>query len=548
LTHRHTNNKGGDHLSVVGKSLQDSLASVKSLKQRTNKFDHVLTNPHEQTHHQASANTDDFIFKRGDSMVAGLNCDAHGGPSEEIAKEMVYWENIPSDSYHVSPFKEQGVAARYITFEVGDAGWNRVRKTMETMVAFAVSSGRTLVLPPKQMFYSMSEFKGNNGKSQQAIFSLKDLFPLERVAWEHSGLEIITMQQFLEREAMAGNIRDRNGEVTCPPFNVTDWDGAWLISPLNQWLRNVTNITNWNSETCIAAFPKSSDPSDIRSLRDMKSSIDNAGDLAFEAFIGKPPAVDAPAVERMKEMLAGREELCIYDEIMQKIRFLHVPSYAEGTPGARWQVHFYAFLFFQDWRQDLWMKRFIRDHIRYVDAIQCAAARVVHALRQRSRSRGDPDGNFDCFHIRGGDVTNRTIVDANQIYEVARKKFVENATVFVVTGEIDRAYFDPLRNYYDVVFLSDFQRVVFGVNTNFHLVISQLVASRSRTFIGCFRSTFSGYINRLRGYHANCAKAPGYKHGIIASWYYAPADQMPCKRTTHCISTITNVSFQRAGD
>lgn len=35
------------------------------------------------------------------------------------------------------------------------------------------------------------------------------------------------------------------------------------------------------------------------------------------------------------------------------------------------------FLFFADWRHDLWTKRFVRDHLRYVDEIQCAAARVV---------------------------------------------------------------------------------------------------------------------------------------------------------------------------
>ena len=34
---------------------------------------------------------------------------------------------------------------------------------------------------------------------------------------------------------------------------------------------------------------------------------------------------------------------------------------------------------------DLWMKRFMRDHVRYVDEIQCAAARVVQAMRQKAK-------------------------------------------------------------------------------------------------------------------------------------------------------------------
>jgi hypothetical protein len=68
-------------------------------------------------------------------------------------------------------------------------------------------------------------------------------------------------------------------------------------------------------------------------------------------------------------------------------------------------VHFYAFLFMEDWREDLWMKRFMRDHVRYTDEIQCAAARIVHAMREyvRSKEGSDSKGEFDTFHVRRGD-------------------------------------------------------------------------------------------------------------------------------------------------
>ena len=61
----------------------------------------------------------------------------------------------------------------------------------------------------------------------------------------------------------------------------------------------------------------------------------------------------------------------------------------------------------QDWKDDLWMKRFVRDHVRYIDEIQCAAARVVAAVRRRARERAKSvdssysgRGDFDTFHIR----------------------------------------------------------------------------------------------------------------------------------------------------
>ena len=75
----------------------------------------------------------------------------------------------------------------------------------------------------------------------------------------------------------------------------------------------------------------------------------------------------------------------------------------DNQSGARLLSHFYALLFFEDWRHDLWVKRFVRDHIRYVDELQCAAARIVRDLREKARENGDPNGEFDTFHIRRGD-------------------------------------------------------------------------------------------------------------------------------------------------
>ena len=49
--------------------------------------------------------------------VAGLSCKAYGGPSDEDAAEMVYWQDIPVDASFVSPFKSQ--KQQYLTFEPG---------------------------------------------------------------------------------------------------------------------------------------------------------------------------------------------------------------------------------------------------------------------------------------------------------------------------------------------------------------------------------------------------------------------------------------------
>ena len=57
--------------------------------------------------------------------LAGLNCDRYGGPSSHIAQEMVYWEDIPTDTQYVSPFKRKNGngPVQYLTFEPDQGGW-----------------------------------------------------------------------------------------------------------------------------------------------------------------------------------------------------------------------------------------------------------------------------------------------------------------------------------------------------------------------------------------------------------------------------------------
>jgi hypothetical protein len=281
--------------------------------------------------------------------------------------------------------------------------------------------------------------------------------------------------------------------------------------------------TIWDPEECLAVFPASADPTDIQALVNLKTDIENFGGFpSYEAFVDAPSAVNASAAERMMENWANRTSLCIYDEEMQNAHVVHF-THDITIPGARLLVHFYAFLFFQDWRQDLWMKRFVRDHIRYTDSIQCAAARVVHAIRQRAQLTSDENGEFDSFHIRRGDFTEwfeGTGVDASYIYNISKHELIENATVYIATDEKNRSYFDPLRAHYHILFLDDFREELKDVDPNKYGQIEQLVAARGRNFFGCWFSTFTGYINRLRGYHANRAKLPGYDRGIISSWYY----------------------------
>ena len=61
--------------------------------------------------------------------LGGLSCSAFGGPSDEIAQEMIYWRDIPSDAVYESPFKQKknNGPVQYMTFEPDGGGWNNIR-------------------------------------------------------------------------------------------------------------------------------------------------------------------------------------------------------------------------------------------------------------------------------------------------------------------------------------------------------------------------------------------------------------------------------------
>ncbi len=113
-----------------------------------------------------------------------------------------------------------------------------------------------------------------------------------------------------------------------------------------------------------------------------------------------------------------------------------------------------------------------------------------------------------------------TRLEADQIYDNAKDKLKEKATVFVATDHQQKPFFKPLADHFDLVFLSDFKEELKDVNTNYFGMIDQLVASRGRVFFGCFHSTFSGFIFRVRGYHSQKDKTEGWERGVLPDSYY----------------------------
>jgi hypothetical protein len=231
---------------------------------------------------------------------------------------------------------------------------------METVIGLALATGRTLVLPPEKAMYLLGQ-QNNNQQRQKTHFSFADFFPLKEIT-TRGYLEIITMEDYLENEALAGNLRRKeNGEVLFPPNNRTNWDqcSASDFDLLKDYLRNVSYTPLWSPDDCVAVFPSSKN---IRHNQSAKfySMLNQIVQERNQLKRDIPIPYNATTMERLREQLAGRQELCIYNEFMQQQPNMHFMCSPQLH--VRMLIHFYAFLFFEDWKMDLWIKRFMRDH------------------------------------------------------------------------------------------------------------------------------------------------------------------------------------------
>ncbi len=179
-------------------------------------------------------------------------------------------------------------------------------------------------------------------------------------------------------------------------------------------------------------------------------------------------------------------------------------------------------------RQDLWTKRFIRDHIRYVDEIVCAAARIVHAVREKSKVLlpENIEGKYNSFHVRRGDFQyKKTKVPAETLFQQSKDELEEGSVLYIATDERDKSFFNPLKKHYKVFFMDDFMDLIKDINPNYYGMLDQLVAYKGEIFFGTWFSTLTGYINRMRGYYNAKHNIDGYKEGVIKSFYFVPEEK-----------------------
>ena len=408
-------------------------------------------------------------------------------------------------SSHKDDKQEQSAASRnrrrYITFNPDRGGWNNIRMSMEIIFVIAAATGRTLVLPPKEPLYLLN--KAANPEHRHRGFA--DFFPLEHEKFQ-AVVPTLSMEDFLQQPEIVKLLQqhvpdEATRQSILAASDHCDHRAASTASctPLRMFLNQVGTVPNISAtQTCLI--------------------FDEATYVQ-----GQHPLPSSPEHQRMQTLCGTERTVTYWDAATyQDPLVLHFKA---DEREYRLLAHFYSMIHFTNPKHDHHFKRFVRDFLHYRDEIFCAAGKIIKALQKEGQERGDQYGpyGYSALHVRRGDLQYKRVkISAQEWYDNTKEVWQPGELLYVATDERNKGFFNDLAKHHDLRFLDDYWELagLKALDGNYMGMIDTIVASRGRAFAGTWFSTFSGYINRMRGYHGMTMKD---------SWY----SFLPKKNETH---------------
>eukprot|EP00752_Nemacystus_decipiens_P007761 g6935.t1 len=364
------------------------------------------------------------------------------------------WKDAPGDADYRHPLAA-GNADKYVTLQKDLGGFNNIRLSLESAVAFAAATGRTFVIPPPFTIWNM------NAMVPKKEVDLRELFSFDKLR-QSGRVNIITTEEFLEKEAYTGQLGiEPNEAVKALGVEAVS---SYLVEVAGQYEAGLPDL---RVEQSAFVLPR---------------RLGGRVDLEDENYAFA------------KKWLYGRN-LLEYREAWEQAKVIHWRAHE-----ARLLAPFYAVFLHADEVADRYHKRLMRDLMHYPEEVYCKASQIISLLRQE-----DPSGEFSTFHVRRNDFgtsykhlsIDPAVVIANSVGHLK-----DNEVVYVATDEKDLSLFEPFHKHVRVKFLADYyeRAGVSELNPNLLGMLDQIIASHGRTFTGCWLSTFTAYILRLRGH------------------------------------------------
>jgi len=400
---------------------------------------------------------------------------------------MAYWNDPQGarDQNFISPFFHNNNDEKYITFSTDRGGWNNVRMSMEIIFVIAAATGRTLVLPPPEPLYRLDADKGHKQRG------FADFFPLGTPQFAKK-VKIISTAEFVKREG------GPDGRVQIPEgMRESVMDSAEVCVNMKKNKKFCGHIKNYLHE--------------VGYTPDVGASN---GCIIFDKDLYAGNRTTGEAESSINSFCGDRKRFSWTSDLNDHT-LIH---FRADEKEFRLLAHFYNMIHFTDPSVDNHFKRFVRDFLHYNDEIYCAAGKIIKALQVEGRQRNfdiDEEGGdgFSAMHIRRGDFQfKRVKIPAEEWYENTKEIWKPKELIYIATDEHDKAFFDPIAKHHDVRFLDDYWELagLGEIDSNYFGMIDTIVSSRARAFAGTWFSTFTGYINRMRGYHGM---------SMMDSWY-----------------------------
>ena len=208
----------------------------------------------------------------------------------QVKSEVIYWKVVPGDNEFESPITPHHDEHhdRYLTFEYDNGGWNNMRMGIECLIVCAHAMGRTIVLPPSQHLYLLTQkHKDDKNSELHSEMGFEDFFNID-ILKSHKGFHVLMMKDFLQKEGMTGGLKGRK-----PPNDNVDLFG----NPLWRYLESVADVVPaWAGH--FVAFP------------------DRPGDFNFSGD-------HHPRVKSRLKSFSGDRPAVYYDEKLQQAHHIH---------------------------------------------------------------------------------------------------------------------------------------------------------------------------------------------------------------------------------
>ena len=428
------------------------------------------------------------------------NKDWHPQTACDLPSKMRYWSTPESSDADRRLLKDGRVPPlnrdRFLTFVPDLGGFNNVRLALENVVVLARATGRTLVLPPPQTYYLFTACK------EKCAFGLEELLPglLSRKDL------VITAREFLDEE-VPRLIKDAPKSLSdivdrCTPTKKAG-DSCFLWY---DWLESHFG-----------------DPHHFPDVGLQCVVFGNKSDVNIADFCAPRTQINGAVARQVVDGVAyyGSDQSILHVRTCGVATHFH--DQWHGKPKGDRQVEparmgrllapFYTYIFFADPAVGNFYKRLVRDVVRVDEPrVTCVAGKIVEWL----------GGNYVSVHARRNEfqfVEAKTgVADA-----VRRTMPAGTTTVYVATDEKDATFFDELRASHNVVLLGELREAALNLSRGLALrpgnwpsnnvllqlnringnelgFVDALIASQGTVFTGAWFSTYTGLINRWRGY------------------------------------------------